>query len=298
MAEYELIQQRNISGRGVLRVPTDVRKNRSFVLYASVFRTPLNPYLNLNYNPPRGRYGTLVFLRDGYVISSEPIEYKKHVFDGVNDMSGQTLLALKCAYDGMLESVYRLSVNLSFTPGGIGLNAVNYTNGIADYVNLRLAWDECRLVCYADTAIQLTLYRLVYDVCNDNFDIDLAPPIPDPIADIPPGTPIEGIDPAYDDENDEGNTSPFPGDGPATPPPPIEGTWLLTWDDRNGNIQSGSWSGVSTDTWAIVAGANTNCSLSGNGGLVKNGTITVELEFNCNPFGFVSTLLSQTFTPS
>jgi len=233
MFEYELIQQRNISGKGILKVPTDVRQNRAYILYASVFRKPKNQYLNFNYNPTRGRFGTLVFLRDGYVINSAPIEYPKQVFDGVNDISGQTLLAVKCAYDGMLESVYRLSVNLAATPGSFGLTPVNYTNLIADYVSLRLAWDECRLVCYADTAIQLSLYRLLYDVCNPSFDADIPTPTPDPIPEIPAGEPIEGIDPAYDDEIDDGSTIPYPGDSPPTPPPLI---CTLTFEVRRSDI--------------------------------------------------------------
>lgn len=233
MPEYELIQQRNISGKGILRVPTDARKNRAYILYASVFRRPLNEYENRSYNPHRSRYGTLVFLREDYVIGSCPIEYRKQAFDGVNDISGQTLLAVKCAYEGVLESIFRLSVNLAGTPGSVGLTPVNYTNGIADYLNLRLAWDECRLVCYADTAIQLSLYRLVYDVCDEVEDEDIPPPVPDPIPEVPQGTPIEGIDPPYDDEDDDGNSVPFPADVPPLPTPCvtiIRGAGLNTAD--------------------------------------------------------------------
>jgi len=220
MSDWELIQQRSISGKGILKVPTDAKKNRAYLLYSAVFREPLSKYANFNYNPPRSRYGTLVFLRNDYVVDTQPIEYKKQAFDGVNDISGQTLLAVKCAYEGILESIYRLSVNLAATPGSIGLTPVNYTNGIADYENLRLAWDECRLVCYADTAIQLSLYRLKYDVCNEDFDKDREPPPPPPPPpEVPPGTPIVGIDPPYEGDDDDGNTVPYPEDEPPEPEP-------------------------------------------------------------------------------
>lgn len=221
MSEYELIQERFISGKGLLKVPTDTRKNRAYILYAAVFRKPSNPYLNFNYNPPRGRYGTLVFLRDSYVIKNTALEYPNQVFDGVNDISGQTLLAVKCAYDGILQTFYNMSIALAATPGGQGLTPISITNLITDYTNLRLSWDECRLQCYADTAIRLSLYRLVYDVCDDDYNADIPAPIPDLPTQISPGEPIEGISPAYDDESDDGNTVPYPGDEPPTLEPCI-----------------------------------------------------------------------------
>lgn len=222
MTEPELIQKRLLSGKGVLKVPTDVVKNRYTVLYCTVIRKPKNPYLNNNYNPPRGRYGTLVFLRQGYVIDSKPIEYEKSAFDGINDICGQTLNAVKCAYSGTLQSIYNLAVSIAGTPGGIGLTPTTIDNSIEDYTNLRLAWDECRYVAYADTAVELQLWRQKYDICEEGNDNDQPPPPPDaPHEPVPPGTPIYDIDDPYDDEtSDDGNTQPYPGDEP----PPPEGS--------------------------------------------------------------------------
>jgi hypothetical protein len=226
--EYELIQERNISGRGLLRVPTDVRKNRAYLLYADVIREPINKYLNLNYNPARSRYGALTFFRKDYLVHHAPIEFPRQVWDGVNDVCGQTLLAVKCAYDGVLDSLINLSIAISQTPGGLGLIPISKVNLIKDYENLRMAWDECRLVCYADTAIRLQLYRLQYDVCNPEFEKDKEPPSPPPPPVVPPGDSIEGIDDAYDEESDDGNTIPFPGDTPA--PPPTQGTTCVRYN--------------------------------------------------------------------
>lgn len=234
VAEFELIQERKISGKGLLKVPTDKDKNRAYVLYASVIRQPKNAYKNFHYNPPRSRYGFLTFLRAGYVTHNASIEYEQQVYDGVNDIAGQTLLALKCVNNAILQSILNLSVALSATPGGQGLQPINYDNVIKEYTNLRLAWDECRLVCYADTAINLRLYRLKYDVCNLDFDdmppIPPPPPLPPP---VPPGTPILTISEPYipsetPGEGDEENTKPFPGDTPPEPiPPPPPGTNVL-----------------------------------------------------------------------
>lgn len=232
MAEWETIQERRISGKGVLQVPTDVVKNRAFILFATVIREPKNKYANYNYNPPKGRYATLTFLRQGYVLDVRPMEYSMQVWDGVNDVSGQTLIAVKCAYEGILQTFYNLSLALGETPGGQGLTPLAITDLIKNYENLRLAWDEIRVQCYADTAISLRLDRLKYDVCDIEKDKDKPPPPPpEPEPPIPPGTPIQDLSPPYkegdDLEGDDGNTNPFPGDTPPPPPNPApDGLYL------------------------------------------------------------------------
>lgn len=215
MAEWETIQERRISGKGVLKVPTDVVKNRAFVLFATVIREPRNRYANYNYNPPKSRYASLTFLRQGYVLDVLPMEYSTQVWDGVNDISGQTLIAVKCAYQGILQTFYNLSIALAATPGGQGLTPLTITDLIKDYESLRLAWDEIRVQCYADTGISLRLDRLKYDVCEPEKDRDKPPPPPPPpIPPVPPGEPFEN-DPAYDeDTQDDNNSQPFPGDEP------------------------------------------------------------------------------------
>ena len=220
MAEWEVIQERIISGKGVLKVPTDVVKNRAYVLFATVVRQPRNKYLNFNWNPARSRYGNMVFLREGYVINTLPIEFSKQVFDGINDISGQTLIAVKCAYEGILQTFVNLGNGLAGTPGGIGLSVTPITDLIKDYENLRLAWDEVRLQCYADTAISLRLSRLQYDVCNPDKDKDKPPPPPPPpVPPVPPGEPVETDKPYDEDTSDDGNTEPYPGDEPLPPTP-------------------------------------------------------------------------------
>jgi hypothetical protein len=231
MSEPELVQKRLISGKGVLSLPSDAVKNRYAVLYATVVRKPKNPYLNLGYNPPRARYGVLVFLRQGYVVDSKAIEYEKQAFDAINDICGQTLHAVKCAYAGTLQSIYNLAVSISGTPGGIGLNPTTIDNTIKDYTNLRLGWDECRLVCYADAAIELQMWRQIYDICDDANDNDQPPPPPDPPHDtVPPGTPLDDISPPYDSEtNDNDNTQPYPGDETPPPEPPPDSLWEVVY---------------------------------------------------------------------
>lgn len=200
-------------------MPADSRKNRVYFLYTDVIRKPKNQYLNFNTNPPRSKYAWLTFFRNGYLLEEKAIEYPRQVFDGVNDICGQTLIAVKCAYAGMLQSIYNMSVAMAFTPGGVGMSPISITNLIEEYESLRLSWDEIKISCYADTAIQCRLYRMQYDVCNPDYDDDAPPPPPDPPLDpVTPGTPIEGISPPYDPAGgDDGETVPFPGDAAPVP---------------------------------------------------------------------------------
>jgi hypothetical protein len=218
VAEFETIQERNISGKGVLRVPSDFAKSRLRILYCSVYRKPKSEYLNLNYSPPKSQYGWLTFSRNGYVVSESLIQYPQQSFDGVADITSQNLIAIKCAYDGILQSFVNLVNGLALTPGSAGLFVTGVTDLIKDYEYLNLAWDEVRVVCYADTALNLKLVALPHDTCDPDKDRPRKPPVPPPPpSTVPPGTPVENLSPPYEDEDNPDNfTEPFEGD---TEPP-------------------------------------------------------------------------------
>lgn len=214
MADFEKIEERLISGKGVLKVPVDKTKNRMSVLYLDVVREPRNKYVNKNWNPSKSKYAFLTFLRDDYVIAEASLEYGRQSFDTISDWSGQTLIALKCAYEGILTTFFNLG-------NALLLPSISYEDQIKDYENLRTGWEEVRIACYADTAIQARLYRLVYDTCNPDKDQQKKPPPPPPpLPKVPPGTPIGDISPPYDeDTNDDDNTVPFPTDDIPAPEP-------------------------------------------------------------------------------
>lgn len=215
MADFETIQERNISGSGVLRVPSDIQKRRLVILYASVIRKPKSQYLNLNYIPPRSRYAFLTFMRNGYVVGEGAMEFEQQSYDTVSDITSQNLIAIKCAYEGILQTFTNFAL-------AMGLAPISVVDLIKDYEYLSLGWDEVRVKCYADTAINLKLVRLPHDACDPQKDKPRKPPPPPPPPPpVPPGTPIEGIDPPYDDpDNPDNVTQPYPGDEP--PPPPDE----------------------------------------------------------------------------
>jgi hypothetical protein len=238
VSEWVTAEERKISGKGVLRVPpgNEDKQIRAYILFASVVRPPRNKYANYNWNPPRSRYANMSFFRNSYLMHTLAMEYEYQAWDGINDISGQTLIAVKCMYDGVLQTFVNLANAMSATPGGVGLFVTQVENTIKEYKNLRLAWDEIRVQCYADTAINLRLDVLPYDVCDANYMQDEPPPpSPIPPPPVPPGTPILDISEPYEpseqpETGDDGDTAPFPGDSPILPPeyPPPGRTVRLT----------------------------------------------------------------------
>lgn len=205
MAVWQLAEERLLSGKGILQVSGFTEPFRQAILYADVVRPPRQEYLNLEYNPPKSLYARLAFCRDDYVLSYATMEARRSLFQTVNDVCGQTLIAIKCAYDGILESFDRQNAAL-------GLVVLPRVDLIQDYANLRLAWNTIRVVCYKDCAVRLQLWVLPYDVCDPSRNEEQPPPeSPAPPTPVGIGIPITTISPPYDDAtNDGGNSLPNP----------------------------------------------------------------------------------------
>lgn len=296
MADYELLEERLISGRGVLRLPDNPGISRHSILYLDVIREPRNKYYNGNWNPVRSRYATLVFRRQGYVISASSMEYDSLAVDGIADISGQNLIALKCAYEGILISF----VNLATAQG---LVLTSYTDLIQNYESLDLGWDEVLIQCYADTALQARLFRLEYDFCDPEKNNQKKPPPPPPrLPKVPPGTAIGDISPPYDGEDDNGNTDPFDGDTTPPPPPPepescdrLLITVRVTF--QNGtvvNVVGVNASGG--QQYAPVLGASVQVDGSTTRALVQGGSLVGAS--TCDGTTNYSLIYAQTFNPS
>lgn len=224
MADFDLFQERTISGKGVLRVPSELTKRRAVVLYSDVIRLPKSPYFNFNYEPRRTKLGFLTFLRNGYVVAQDTIDYEKQSWDAVPDITAQNLIAIKCLYKGVLQTFTNLAT-------AQGLGVISVIDLIKDYEYLDLMWDEVRVNCYADTALKLRLYALANDKCQDDADKPKKPPKPPaPPPQVPPGTPVEVDEPYEDEENPDNTTEPYEGDD--FPPQPGGETCVkynVTW---------------------------------------------------------------------
>lgn len=198
MAEFEKIEERFISGKGLLIIPENKRKMRYYVLYADMVRIATNYYANYKWNPGRGLLARLHFRRNSYTISMEEMVTDRQAWDFVNDPSGQVMIAVKCAYEGTLQSFVNLAT-------GAGLAVVSVTDLIKDYENLSTIWDEVLVSCESNFAIQLRLYGMPYDTCKPEKDKSKRPtPPPPPAPRVPPGTPIGDISPPYFPPNSDG----------------------------------------------------------------------------------------------
>lgn len=199
----ELVQTRVISGKGILIIPEEYRTARDFVLVLDILRLPSQQYLNFAYNPPKGGFGLLTFNRNGRTLFSEQMIFDPQEWDYQNDPSGQTLIAIKCAYSGILDTF----VNLG---NALALSSISVTNNTTEMSFSQTIWDTVKAKCYADTQIKLRLYARQWDECGEE-PIKFSPPLPpddNPPTKKPPGTPATDNSPPYNSEtNDNGDTS-------------------------------------------------------------------------------------------
>lgn len=252
MAELELKEDRLISGIGSVRVPDDIEDPRYLRLCIDVIREVPEPHESFKYTPTRSRYCTCSFMRDGYVIAEETVDYKKRCFDFVSDVSGQTLIAVKCAYKGILETFVNLGNALNLAPFIIA-------NNIEDYEHLNLFWDEVQITCESTTAIQARLYVMEYDDDCESSDPFKPPPPEPPLPPVPPGTSIGSISQPYDEDDP---TSPNPLD--ELEPDPTEGEECAIYEIF---YQYLSTDGVTRSNSGFVRGEyRTNISFRNTGG--------------------------------
>lgn len=207
--------ERIISGRGLLRIPdsADLRKAKRLVLFVDVIREPRNKYYNSNYNPPKGRYGTINLFRDGYQVQEICLEYPYQSFPFYPDPAAQTFYLAKCSYELLLAQLVEMSDKL-------GLLTNNSPNPFTDWWHTNYWWDEARVVCYADTGLRLTLKSEEFLLCPNDSDPQPPdqPPPPNEIPQIPPGTPLDGdtipVSDPYQEPDDDGDTVPYEDDVP------------------------------------------------------------------------------------
>lgn len=208
---FELVETRNISGRGILKIAFEKSEYRALKLYIDVIRRPKNIYLNKQWNPDKSFYANLNFCQGGYVQESRALHFDHECINLVPDVAGQTLFALKCALDEIFESFVNLETAL-------GLPVISVYNGIKDFTALRIDWDTILIQCYADTAIQLRLFRLKYEVCKADDDRqEPPPPPPAKPPQVPPGTPLSNNNYPVSPPYTEGDTAPYPDDIPSIP---------------------------------------------------------------------------------
>jgi hypothetical protein len=226
------VATRLISGTGILRLPTAIAAVRYYSVLVDVVRQPSDTDRSFKYSPPRQRYATAVFLRDGYVIDERPIDYARRRFDFLVNEPGQVLLALKCAHEQALSKLNALTSSSE--------------SNIKTFANLNMLWDEIRFVCHSDTLIQVLLRQDLYSDCGQDYYSREPPPPPPAPPPLTPGIPTEEVSPPYPDDD---VTTPHPGDEFLPPVDPLVGCWK-TYSTYSSGVPSSSTDytyGLSTD---------------------------------------------------
>jgi hypothetical protein len=210
--QWEQIGQWIFSGKFPLVAPANMRTRlRALALDLEVVRRPTNRYATFKTNPEQSFYATMV-------EHQRTLPYRRHdmIFDTqrfyfFGNLDEQVFPAMFCYHDTIIRTIVAL---------GEALGAVGWVvPQSAEYVPLRLFWDELKFVCYGDTAVRATLYKIKYEACNEYSDESPLPPppLPEPVN-FPQGTPITPNDGYSPNEGSEDDYEPFEGDNAEAPP--------------------------------------------------------------------------------
>lgn len=211
MTVEKLVESRLISGAGLLRIPADAENIYYWSVLIDVVRPPSRIFRSNKFNPSRQRYATITALKDGYVLDEQFVDYPRRRFDIVLDSSAQTLLAVKCAYQGTLISIANLATALS-------LPVISIDDLVKPMESLNLVADSLHFVCEQDTALQVRLFSRDLISCNEeSVKQPKQPPPPPPQEPLPPGEPIGDITPPYDEEDTVTNPNPIDEDSDPNP---------------------------------------------------------------------------------
>lgn len=203
---------RRISGTGILRMPDEAISARRIIINADIIRPPKTKYENYSSEPPESFYAKICLMKGSYLHSTFDYKFESQEWIFTPDEAGQILIAIKCAYDGILETFFNLG-------NALELPSISLNNTIKDYLQLPLPWDAIKVKCYADTALQLSMKSIPYDVCKPEYK-NTQPPGEPPTqpTKVPPGTPVS-ISTAYD--NTDTTTQKHPIDDGYVPTPCI-----------------------------------------------------------------------------
>lgn len=216
---FELLEDRLISGLGVIKIPEE-DIYRYFRLWIDLVRSPDPDFFNGKWNPSRSEYAKVTWMAGEYVYKEDVIKYTRTVLDYSPQEPGAFLAPyLACSQESLSENICAILAG-----GGWG----QCIPGDNIYVEpIRFPVDFLRFSCREESAFQLRLYGL-------KFDVECAAGTPSPkrqdeppapLPDVPSQDAIE-VSAPYSEPNDDGNTIPYSGD--VTPPPPPEYLGIIT----------------------------------------------------------------------
>lgn len=276
---------------GTFAITPELAVCRRVALLLSVLRRPpTQEYQNERSNPPKGFLGYAGVFVNSYCQKIIPLEFDPQLVLLWDNPEIQLYYTLLCTGANIVDSLVALgaamtppAVLIPTTPTPAPFQGCPYT-----IIKFKLLFG---------TRVQVDAIGEEVVACAGITPEASVPDFGPPPSKYPDDQARDEDPPRSPPEEDE-----LPGDtAPATPEDPessgaVPGSWLLVWTTSSGGTASGTYTGLSTDVFELVSPGSV-CTLSGSSDLVKNGSTIVDLSFNCNPTGFVSTLLSQTFTP-
>ena len=209
---YSIIETRQISGLGSLNIPSSVGVGgaRVDLIVIDLLRPATNRFQNREWFPPRERIANLTFRRQGIVFKRDVVEFERQAYYEYADPGGQALVAIQCAYKGILETFFNLG-------NALALPSISVQNDIKEYTRFETPFDQLVIKCYADTAVQANLVQLDYETCGtDSGQFQFPDGLPTAPALIVPGSPIN-VSPPYDETNPLEPYEPSPVDAGGVP---------------------------------------------------------------------------------
>lgn len=199
---FTLLEDRLISGLGVLQIPQD-DIYRAFRVWVDLIRFPNPDFFNGKWNPARSEYAKITFMVGKYVCRERLLHYPHETFDYLpKEPSAFLAPYLVCSNQSQSNALASIGVAVGLPPP---------TPGDPLYAEpLRYEVDFIRFACRDETALQVRLYGLKEDIgcpgATPNPKRNLEPP--DPLPVVPSGDAIEVSGP-YLLPDDNGNTVPF-----------------------------------------------------------------------------------------
>ena len=286
-----ITKERLIYTSGTFKLDDNLRECRTLYVFIDVLRKPPSAiYQNERINPPKNFLGYVSLWIGDYVAKVFPLEYESQVVLEYTNFEFQLYKTLNCSVGLLTDNIVALGA--AMTPPAILLPT---TPTPPSFPGCQYEWLKFKLEPL--TRIKVTAVGEEAIGCDDiDFPVSI-PDFPDTTPPYPPDRPLDEDPPRSDPEPGEkpGDTTPPSADDPEADTA-VPGTWLLTWTIAQGGTASNNFDGTSTDVWEIQTPGR-DCNLPGSSQLVRNETEIVDGAFNCNPSGFVSTLVSQVFTP-
>jgi hypothetical protein len=213
--EFVKIETRLISGRGIIRIP-DSDKYRCLLLYVNVVRLPAVNFSTSKWNPDKSEYVRITWERNKYIIRQDIQGFESQSYTQQSDVTGYIAKGLLC----ILPSIINY---FDYIASGVGRPPLPQ-GGDLWIESLKFDPTVIKFCCRLDTAIEVQLWRLYYDInCEGATPDPPSPPDPPPPPKVPTGIPIGDISPPYPGDDDNGDTVPNPGDETAPTPEAPEG---------------------------------------------------------------------------